>query len=101
MITSRKAEQFDDLLEGRITEAPAELADLLAFAERVWAVPTPEPRAEFSAALRDRLMAAAPAALADGATDNRLTVDWPTAGGRPVQRRLAAAAAVFSIAAAA
>jgi hypothetical protein len=96
------AEQFDDLLEGRIDDAPEDLTQLLEFAERVWAVPAPEPRAEFTASLRERLMAEAPEAMADGATDRRLTIaPVLPAGAAKRRRRLAAVVAVVSIGAAA
>ncbi|UDY23876.1 DUF5667 domain-containing protein [Nocardioides sp. Kera G14] len=96
----RAAQQFDDLLEGRITDAPAELTALIEFAERAWAVPAPTPRADFTASLRERLMAEAPSALADAPTDNRLAVSLPT-GLRKGPRRVAAAVAVLSVAGAA
>ncbi|WP_300681486.1 DUF5667 domain-containing protein [Nocardioides sp.] len=96
------AEQFDDLLEGRIDDAPEELTRLLGFAEQVWALPEPQPRPDFTAALRARLMEEAPAAMAEGASDHRLSLTpIASTGSAKRRRRLAALVAVVSIGAAA
>ena len=93
-----RAEQFDDLVEGRISDAPEELIRLLEFAEGVWALPAPEPRPEFTASLRERLMAEAPTAMAAGATDHRLTIaPILSAGSARRRRRAAAAVAVLAL----
>lgn len=96
----RSAELFDDLLEGRVDAASPELERLLSFAEQVWAVPAPEPRADFAVSLRERLMTEAPAAMVAGATDDRLIVAVPALK-RTSQRRVAAAVAVVAVAGAA
>ncbi|SFC21179.1 hypothetical protein SAMN04487968_104258 [Nocardioides terrae] len=102
--TRRRAEQFDALLDGRLTEAPsAQLASLLALADGLRAVPQLAPRAEFTASLRERLMAEAPTALAvtapDGASDanSRLSVGHHAPGKPRRERRLAVALAAVSI----
>lgn len=106
----RRAEEFDALLEGTLTQpSSAELRDLVAFAERVWALPEIEPRRDFADDLRARLMAEAPAALAfarpAGADTERierierierLTVRRSPSAPRR-ERRLAVAIAAFSV----
>jgi hypothetical protein len=102
--TRRRAEQFGALLEGTLTEAPsAELAALAALADQVRAVPEVSPRAEFTASLRERLMAEAPSALAVPAADPaaeraaRLTVAHRPPAAKRRERRLAVALAAASI----
>lgn len=100
----RRAEEFDALLEGTLTQpSSAELRDLVAFAERVWTLPEIEPRRDFADDLRARLMAEAPAALAfarpagaDSERVERLTVRRSPAAPRR-ERRLAVAIAAFSV----
>ncbi|MDH2414250.1 DUF5667 domain-containing protein [Nocardioides sp. CER19] len=99
--TRRRAEEFDALLAGDLTTAPStELADLLAVVDQVRAVPEITPRAEFAASLRDRLMAEAPSALAQPATEestSRLTVGRRTPSKTSHQRRVSVAIAAFSL----
>lgn len=95
----RRAEQFEALLEGTVAEAPtAELAELLALAGELRALPEVAPRPEFAAALRERLMSEAPAALAAGvSTKERLTVGRRTPGAARRERRIGLALAAFSL----
>jgi hypothetical protein len=97
---SRRAAQFDALLDGTRTAAPsAELAELLAVAEGLRAVPEVAPRAEFAASLRERLMAEAPEALATPASVDtaRLTVGRRTPSKTSRERRIGVAIAAFSL----
>lgn len=102
---SRRAAQFEALLDGTLTEAPsAELAQLLALAEQVRAVPEMTPRADFAADLRERLMAEAPTALAAPPADDasstaaaRLTVGRGTPSKSRRERRIGVAIAAFSL----
>lgn len=67
----RRAEEFDALLDGGSAPArtalderdAARFADLLAVVDDLRAIPGPEPRPEFTAALRSRLMAEADTVL--------------------------------------
>jgi hypothetical protein len=102
--TRRRAEEFDALLAGELTEAPsAELAALLEVVDQVRALPEITPRAEFAASLRERLMAEAPAALAAPATataeepTTRLSVGRRTPSKSSRERRIALAIAAFSV----
>lgn len=103
----RRAEQFDSLVEaaasGRPVDAavPAELAELLSVATALREAPVVAPRPEFSASLRERLMAAAPQELtaareaADRATVSRLTVRQSSQ--RIRDRRLSAAVGALAV----
>lgn len=100
----RQAEQLDALLEGTSSSSPsAELAELLALAEQLRAVPAVAPRPEFAAGLRERLMAEAPSALAVAAPDapdasaDRLTVGHRARSTTSRERRISVAIAAFSI----
>jgi len=106
----RRADQFDALVEGTLTQAPtAELAGLLALTEGLRAEPAVAPRADFAASLRERLMEAAPEALATPATGpataraadanaaGRLTVGHRTPSKTSRERRIGVAIAAFSI----
>ncbi|GAA1954562.1 hypothetical protein GCM10009798_12200 [Nocardioides panacihumi] len=100
----RRADQFDALVEGTLTQAPsAELAELAALAEGLRAAPEVTPRADFAASLRERLMEAAPEALASPAgpatehAAGRLTVAHRTPSKTSRERRIGVAIAAFSI----
>lgn len=101
----RRADEFDALLEGTLTQAPsAELAQLVEVVARVRTVPDVAPRAEFAAGLRERLMTEAPEALSTPSTDEaaaRLTVRHRTPD-KPRsktsrERRIGVAIAAFSL----
>ncbi|HEY0890406.1 MAG TPA: DUF5667 domain-containing protein [Nocardioides sp.] len=96
----RRAEQFQQLLERRAvpSDAPDELAHLLSLTSALREAPAVAPRPEFAADLRERLMTAAPTAMAAGAVADRLTVGrtTPTARTRR-ERRLGAAIGVFAL----
>lgn len=97
----RRAEQFEQLLAGTVVDAPTpELTELLALAGQLRTRPEVQPRAEFAASLRERLMAEAPAALtapAAASAADRLTVGRrdPAKGRR--DRRVGLAAVAFSV----
>src|SRR6476661_4903143 len=105
----RRADQFDALVEGTLTQAPtAELAGLLALTEGLRAEPAVAPRADFAASLRERLMEAAPeapatpagpatASAADANAAGRLTVGHRTPSKTSRERRIGVAIAAFSI----
>lgn len=102
----RRAEDFDALLDGTFEGSPSpELAELVDVVASVRSVPEVAPRAEFAADLRERLMAAAPDAMAAGAADTssdtaaRLTVGRRTPGRtrRSRERRIGVAIAAFSL----
>jgi hypothetical protein len=106
--TRRRAEQLDALVEGTLAQAPsAELGALLTLVDEVRALPQVEPRAEFAASLRERLMAQAPEALATPASfptsdlAARLSVGRRTPGATPArasrERRIGVAIAAFSL----
>lgn len=102
--TRRRAEEFDALVEGRPDglgtgsarglEDPR-FADLLEVVGAVRSLPRPEPRATFSADLRERLMAEADTVLVprDRSVEDRLALPVRESGRR--ERRLAAAAGAF------
>jgi hypothetical protein len=102
--TRRRAEQFDTLLDGGPGAAPTEeLARLLALADGLRAVAPVEPRADFAASLRERLMAEAPEALARPAADDttaKLTIGHRTPTTKRRERRLAVAIGAVSLVAA-
>lgn len=87
----RRAAQFDAAVEatraGRPVDVPDDLADLLALTSALRETTPVAPRADFSSALRERLMAAAATELAapaeapvrDSETTRRLTVGSPGA----------------------
>jgi len=62
----RRAEEFQRRVDGETGPARGDLADLATLVDELRALPAVQPRAEFSADLRDRLMSAAPDALAAG-----------------------------------
>lgn len=89
----RRAEDFHRALEDPSTvEVDASLAPLLLLARGLADVPAPQPRAEATAALRARLMAEAPTALAS--PDHRLVL----APRRTTRRRNRLASAVAAAA---
>ena len=91
----RRAEEFDALVEGDSPGAPrdARLLDFLQIAEELRAVPAPQPRPEFVAALRAELMSAADTLL-EPAQAQRLALPART----PARdRRLAAAIGGFAV----
>ena len=97
-VTRRRAEEFDAALAARSTEAAGEgrYDDLLALVGALRAVPQPEPRADFVADLRSRLLAEA-ATLpapdpADAEADRlRLRPADPGRPRRPRERRVSLA----------
>jgi hypothetical protein len=88
----KRAEEFAAAADNgqAATGQRPELAELVDVVSALRSVETPAPRAEFSAALRERLMAEAADTLATNAT---LTLPIRRHGAR--ERRLAAAASVF------
>ena len=88
----QRAEEFDALVEGRRAKsAPRpELVELVAVVGALRAQELPEPRAEFSAALRERLMAEAATSLR---TNAALALPPRSHGAR--ERRLALLASSF------
>lgn len=97
----RRAEQFNALVERRSTaeaSAPADLAELVALTAALREAPPVQPRPDFAADLRERLLAAAPEAMAAGAVADRLTVhrNSPTTRTRH-ERRVGAAIAAFAL----
>jgi hypothetical protein len=100
--TRGRADRFAALVDGDPTQArPAELADLVALAAQLRAVPEVAPRPDFAASLRERLMAEAPAALAlaepADAASERLTVARRAPSKTSRERRIGVAVAAFSI----
>src|SRR5689334_3357211 len=69
----RRAERFDSLVEGggRRDDVDRATSDLLEVVGALRAMPEPQPRPEFVADLRERLMAAAEAELAPVAARRR------------------------------
>ncbi len=91
----RAAEEFDDVLAGHATEEVAERhASLLHTVQTLRSVPAVNPRPEFSADLRERLMAAAATELEPVAAPVR---HLPEAPSRRRSRRLGTAAATLVI----
>jgi hypothetical protein len=90
----RRAEQFASAVDGRaaVERLPAEVRELVDVVDAVRTVETPAPRPEFSAALREQLMAEAQTALAPATP---LALPARRRGTR--ERRLTAAAAVFTL----
>lgn len=88
----KRAEEFAAAVDSRSTTAGQrpEVAELVDVVSALRSVETPAPRAEFSASLRERLMAEAAETLATNAV---LTLPTRRRGTR--ERRLAAAASVF------
>ena len=72
--TRRRAEEFHALVEGSTPASDPRLADALAVVGQLREVAPVEPRAEFSAALRAELMAAADTLLLPSADTQRLTL---------------------------
>jgi hypothetical protein len=106
----RRADEFDRLAESASTDGDAatltagsELQHLAALATSLREVPEVAPRADFSASLRERLMAAAATELTATAateqtdTEERLTVRRPAARTGRRQRRLTAAIAALAV----
>lgn len=93
----RRAEQFDALVGDPTAGGDARYAELLQVVGALRAVPAPAPRPDFSAALRERLMAEADTALVprDRAVERRLTV--PARTGERRDRRLAVAAGALAM----
>lgn len=99
MITGRRAEQFQELVEGRTSTGGARIpayGDLLEVVEALRAVPDPVADPAFVVDLRVRLMAEAESVLTEAATareetDARLTLVPPSPRTRRRRRRLAAA----------
>lgn len=101
----RRAEQFDSLVEATLagrtpsTDAPADLAELVSVATSLREAPRVAPRPEFSAELRERLMAAAAQEMAASSTADatvaRLTVRQPSQ--RTRDRRLSAAVGALAV----
>lgn len=88
----RRAEEFAALVDGRTLRTPSRDAALLALVEDLRTTSGPDPRPEYVASLRARLMAEADAALAAG-TDTRLLL--PTRTRR--DRRVAVAAGAMAL----
>lgn len=87
----RRAEEFASLVDAAPGERPADAtqasyADLVALVSQMRAVPAPQPRPDFVADLRERLMAEADTALAP--TGSRLEISRPEVRRR--DRRVAA-----------
>lgn len=93
----RRAEQFDALVGDPTAGGDARYADLLEVVGALRAVPAPSPRPDFSASLRERLMAEADTVLLprDRAVERRLTV--PARTGEKRDRRLAVAAGALAM----
>ncbi|GAB2871798.1 DUF5667 domain-containing protein [Nocardioides pacificus] len=93
----RRADEFDALVEDRSTSGldSARYAELLEVVGAVRSLPRPEPRPDFSASLRERLMAEADTALLphDRQVEDRLAL--PVRDRSRRDRRLAAAAGAF------
>jgi hypothetical protein len=92
----RRAEEFDSLVEQRSTgtDPPAQLAEYAALVSRLRDLPTPEPRPEFTAALREELLSAADGLLAPSDDAQRLALP---ARSRTRDRRLAVAVGGLAI----
>ncbi len=97
-VTRRRAEEFDAALAARSTEAAGEgrYDDLLALVGALRAVPQPEPRADFVADLRSRLLAEAATLPAPNPADAeadrlRLRPADPGRPRRPRERRVSLA----------
>jgi hypothetical protein len=101
----RRADDFDRLVEAAVTGSaatgpvPAELVELAELAASLREVPTVEPRAAFSADLRERLMTAAATELTPAAarTADRLTVRRAEPARRRTERRLTVGIAALAI----
>lgn len=97
-VTRRRDDEFAALVEGRATSGPeTRYADLLELVATLRDVPAVEPRPEFVAALRERLLLAADTALVPSRTaaeTARLTLP-PRRSGR--DRRIAAAVGAFAL----
>lgn len=85
--TKRRAEEFHDLVEHSTDASDSRYADVLGLVAQLRAVEQPEPRAEFTASLREELMVAADSLLLPSADTQRLTLP-PRRSAR--DRRLAA-----------
>lgn len=92
----RRAEEFHSLVEGDSTgrARDAWLADALRLVGELRALPSPEPRPEFTLALRERLLAAADTLLVPSEDTQRLTL--PTRR-TARDRRIAAAVGAVAI----
>lgn len=100
--TRRRAERFDALLADPVAGADdARFGELLEVVGQLRAVPAPEPRADFSASLREQLMVEADSVLLpqDRTADDRLALPARTArtARSPRDRRLAAAAGALAM----
>ncbi|WP_205472075.1 DUF5667 domain-containing protein [Nocardioides sp. SYSU D00038] len=95
----RRAERFDGLVEGDSTRAvDARTQELLELVGALRAVPEPQPRPEFVADLRERLMTAAATELSPQAvTEARLTLPPRSTGQRARDRRIAVALGGFAL----
>jgi hypothetical protein len=97
----RRADEFDALLSrssaGSLDDASQPYADLLAVVATMRATPPPAPRADFSAALRERLVLAAETALAPDSAEQVEVRRAPAPRRSPRERRLAAAVGGFAI----
>lgn len=94
MGSRRRAEQFAAVVEDRTPaeQAPADLRALVGMVGALRSIQVPAPRPEFSAALREQLLAEAESALAPASP---LVLPPRRRGGR--ERRLTAAAAVLTL----
>lgn len=94
--TRRRAEEFQRLVEGTSTRVPrdATLAGCLDLVSQLRGVDPVEPRAEFTASLREQLMSAADTLLLPSADTQRLTLP-PRRSAR--DRRIAAVVGGFAI----
>src|SRR6476659_5893253 len=91
--SARRAAEFDDLLSGDGTDP--RYADLLALVGELRQLPEVQPRAEFSAALREQLLTAAETQLVTApASPRRHATPTPA---RRRERRVAAAVAGFTL----
>lgn len=92
----RRAEEFHSLVEGASTgrTPDARYADVIRLVEELRSLPAPEPRPEFTAELREQLMAAADTLLAPSEDTRRLTLP-PRRTAR--DRRVAAAVGAVAI----
>lgn len=85
--TKRRAEEFHDLVEHSTGSPDPRYADVLGLVAQLRAIEQPEPRAEFTASLREELMVAAESLLVPSRDTQRLTLP-PRRSAR--DRRLAA-----------
>lgn len=94
LVGRRRVEQFASAVDGRapVEQLPAELRELVDMVGTVRRLDAPAPRPDFSASLRERLMAEAETALAPASP-----LVLPPRRRGASERRLTAAAAVFTL----